>query len=106
VGEADYLEPLLAGGYRNDPLFGGNEPENIPQLNGYQVYAIAVPNTASHFNFGYSEAGVEMTAYAENLSEGEAFYLTGLNRIASGCTSIRPLREIGPATAGKMRFPT
>lgn len=77
VGEVDYLSPLLSGGYRNDPRFGGQESEIISQLNGYQVYVIAVPDSARHFNFAYSEAGIEMKAYMEALADSEAVYLTG-----------------------------
>jgi hypothetical protein len=42
--ETDFLVDLLAGGFANDPMFGGAGPANLLSLPGYAVYAVTIPD--------------------------------------------------------------
>jgi hypothetical protein len=48
-----FLLRLLAGGFANDELFGGEGPIELALLEAYGVYMTLVPDWGTSFNFGF-----------------------------------------------------
>ena len=48
--DAEFLQELLVGGFANDPTFGGNGPQVLAQLEGFEVFATLIPEAGTFFN--------------------------------------------------------
>jgi hypothetical protein len=70
--DGSYLQALLAGGYVNDPLFGGGGDQVLPLLAGYGVYGLLVAEDGTVFNAAAGGASVSGAA----LVNGGVAYLT------------------------------
>jgi hypothetical protein len=75
LGVGDVYQPLLTGGWENDPDFGGAGDVETGQLDGYQVYATLVPEWVTQLQFGAQING-EMTSMRGEVANGAVLYLT------------------------------
>jgi hypothetical protein len=71
--DSTFLEPLLAGGFATDPLFGGNGAADLGMLAGYGVYETLIPAGGTLFNFGADAAADR----GQRLENGQFAFLTG-----------------------------
>ena len=63
---------MAQGGWRRDPLFGGDGYEMLTELPGHGVYAMLVPEGIAHFNL--LAEGCEFFS-GETLAWGQAMYV-------------------------------
>ncbi|MEZ6193808.1 MAG: hypothetical protein R3C45_21400, partial [Phycisphaerales bacterium] len=76
IGEEDYFVPLLNGGWSNDIRFGGSGDTAVTTMNGFDVYAMLIPEDAEWFNFSVDSGGVILSEKQQFLNDGELFFVT------------------------------
>ena len=76
IGEEDYFVPLLDGGWANDIQFGGSGDTPVATMNGFDVYAMLIPEDTEWFNFSVDSGGVILSESRQVLNDGELFFVT------------------------------
>ncbi|MGH7087690.1 MAG: PEP-CTERM sorting domain-containing protein [Stellaceae bacterium] len=71
--DANFLKPLLQGGYATDPLFGGDGPVALDNLGGFSVFDTLIPDGGTAFDV----AGDGLSALDVPLEDGQAAFLGG-----------------------------
>ncbi|MBX3438400.1 MAG: hypothetical protein KF861_12990, partial [Planctomycetaceae bacterium] len=92
-GVGDVLQPLLDGGYLNDPSFGGTGTKVRSTLGPREVYAVLIPESATTLQLGAAIGSGDFVVTQANVSLNQVLYLTA----AGGQTEVN--QRFAPAGA-------
>ncbi len=100
-GSGGVLNPLLIGGYANNPEFGGSGPQQLTQLAPGQIYVTLVPQTSQWFDAAGTAADGQHMSIVADLQDQQLTYMVDAGKAASPQATVdQVFNPQGPSLSG------